>query len=299
MKLMLTLEAVKSKEQIKSEAQANVHRAASAIVEEALVQHANPELPEGSRPNQQYLIRTANRVRQQLRPEEPKDLDFELAENFIPDGFIVKDIHVDTYRHLVFFTADQLNVFSSAKTWYLDGTFKIVRHPFVQMFSVHAFLRSGETTKQVPLAFCLMSRKLTADYRAVLDSIVGSMPSRPAIQVAVSDFEKGIWKGLQHVFPGISIRGCNFHFTQAFAYFKRDEVFMFCRKLMALPYLPEEHIKPSFEKLTSDVEDPSVQKLVRYVGNTWINNKTYNISTWAVLASRYAPTMMLKDGIAG
>ncbi|KAJ8305978.1 hypothetical protein KUTeg_016523, partial [Tegillarca granosa] len=67
-----------------------------------------------------------------------------------------------------------------------------------------------------------------------LDSIVDSMPSRPAIQVAVSDFEKGIWKGVQHVFPGISIRGCNFHFTQAvwrriqryglaFAYFKRDE----------------------------------------------------------------------------
>lgn len=94
-------------------------------------------------------------------------LYLQLAENFIPDGFILKDVNVDSYRHLVFFTADQLNVLSSAKTWYLDGTFKIVRQPFVQMFSVHAFLRSGETTKQVPLAFCLMSRKLTADYRAV------------------------------------------------------------------------------------------------------------------------------------
>ena len=49
----------------------------------------------------------------------------------------------------------------------------------------------------------------------VLDAIVVSMPHRPAVQVAVADFEKGIWKGLQIVLPGVAVRGCNFHFTQA------------------------------------------------------------------------------------
>jgi len=49
----------------------------------------------------------------------------------------------------------------------------------------------------------------------VLDSIVVSMPRRPAVQVAVADFEKGIWKSMQLVLPGVIIRGCNFHFTQA------------------------------------------------------------------------------------
>jgi hypothetical protein len=28
--------------------------------------------------------------------------------------------------------------------------------PFTQMFSIHAFLRTGDDTKQVPLVFCMM-----------------------------------------------------------------------------------------------------------------------------------------------
>lgn len=82
---------------------------------------------------------------------------------------MVKDLQVDSFRHLVFFfsTAEQLKVLSRAKTWYLDGTFKVVRSPFVQMFSIHAFITSDNSTKQVPLAFCMMSRRLTSDYKAV------------------------------------------------------------------------------------------------------------------------------------
>jgi len=49
----------------------------------------------------------------------------------------------------------------------------------------------------------------------VLDAIVVSMPHRPAVQVAITDFEKGIWKGLQIVLPGVAVCGCNFHFMQA------------------------------------------------------------------------------------
>ena len=33
----------------------------------------------------------------------------------------------------------------------------------------------------------------------VLDVIVASMPHLPAVQVAIADFEKDIWKGLQIV----------------------------------------------------------------------------------------------------
>jgi len=64
--------------QVKAEATGEIHRPASAIVETAILQHADPQLLEGSRPNLGYLIRTANRIRQQLRPAEPSDLDFEV-----------------------------------------------------------------------------------------------------------------------------------------------------------------------------------------------------------------------------
>jgi hypothetical protein len=58
----------------------NVHRPASTIVDSDYVQHADPDLPEGSRPQQSNPVRTCNRVRQKLRPEDPHNLDFEVSE---------------------------------------------------------------------------------------------------------------------------------------------------------------------------------------------------------------------------
>ncbi|CAH3036352.1 unnamed protein product, partial [Pocillopora meandrina] len=87
--------------------------------------------------------RAANRLRQRLRPEDPKDLDLEIMEDCIPQGFF------------------------QAESWYLDGTFKLVRKPFQQLVTINAFVRSGDHTKQVPLVFVLMSRKSTKDYKKV------------------------------------------------------------------------------------------------------------------------------------
>ena len=41
----------------------------------------------------------------------------------------------------------QLDILASSKVWYMDGTFKIIRKPFTQMFSIHAFLRTSDDTK--------------------------------------------------------------------------------------------------------------------------------------------------------
>jgi len=47
-------------------------------------------------------------------------------------------------RHLVFAVAEQLELLSKVKTWYIDGTFKLVRQPFTQLLTVNAFVRSGD-----------------------------------------------------------------------------------------------------------------------------------------------------------
>jgi len=33
---------------------------------------------------------------------------------------------------------------SKAKSWYIDGTFKLVKHPFQQLFTINAFMRTND-----------------------------------------------------------------------------------------------------------------------------------------------------------
>ena len=117
----------------------------------------------------------ANRLLQSLRPEDPKDLNFELIEECIPQGFYQADVIVKNRRRLIFARPAQLQSLAIAKSWYVDGTFKLVRHPFKQLVTINAFVRSGECAKQVPLAFALMSNKKGKDYKKVLEILVSKV----------------------------------------------------------------------------------------------------------------------------
>ena len=86
----------------------------------------------------EHITRQANRLCQKLRPEYPRDLDFELVDECILDGFLRADLEVRDRHHLLFARQEQLNTLG---TWYIDGTFKLVRHPFKQLFTVNAFVR--------------------------------------------------------------------------------------------------------------------------------------------------------------
>jgi len=79
----------------------------------------------------------------------------------------VKDIPHGRQRHLLFANRDMLKLLQKTKTWYMDGTFKVVKAPFCQLFSVHGFVKDGDNSKQLPLAFAFMSRRRSSDYIAV------------------------------------------------------------------------------------------------------------------------------------
>ena len=114
-----------------------------------------------------HLARAANRLRQRLRPDDPTDLDFEIEEDHLPSGFLQADVRVKSRRHIAFATKQQLEQLAKAKTWYVDGTFKLVRKPFTQLLSINALVRAEDCAKQVPLAFVLMSGKKKNDYKKV------------------------------------------------------------------------------------------------------------------------------------
>ena len=130
------------------------------------------EAPCPALPKPEYIARTANRLRQSLRPENPKDMNFELVDECVPAGFFQADVQVQDRRHLIFVRQEQLAILARAKSWFFDGTFKLVRHPFKQLLSANAFVRFGEFAKQVPLTFILMSNKKGKDYQKVSTAFI-------------------------------------------------------------------------------------------------------------------------------
>ena len=128
-------------------------------------------------PNPDYLTRATNCQWQKARPGDPKSTDFELDMDHIPNEFLQKDIYVDSARQLLFATPHQLTLLGDARTWYVDGTFQVVRKPFEQLFGVHAFVKGDEgNVKQVPLAFVLMTCRTKKDYKKIPKALRKFLP---------------------------------------------------------------------------------------------------------------------------
>ena len=238
---------VKMKAQFKQKALSEPFLSTPAIVEEAMDININPG-DAYNPPNPRSLYRTANRVRQATRPNHPSNLDLNL--DAIPEDFVQADINVKGNRHLLLATTFMLSLLLSAQHWFVDGTFKVVRSPFAQLLSVHAFVRQGDSLKQIPLVYFLMSGKTTKDYEAIFRTLLRILPrGNIGVQSITLDFEAAVWVALKTVLPSVSLKGCLFHWNQAIwckiqqlglvtSYLKKDSAYKFCRRVMALPFLP-------------------------------------------------------------
>ncbi|KAL8619647.1 hypothetical protein ACOMHN_019702 [Nucella lapillus] len=224
-------------------------------------------------PNQRpvdYLGKIGNRRRQQGRPKHPTDLEFDLAMDHVPTEFEMADITVGTRRHLLFLPQHQLDLLKTARRWFVDATFKVVKAPFTQLWSVHTFARVDNKTTQLPLAFALMSGKRRRDYQAVLQALKGELRRLHgedaffSLEAALADFEAAVWQAFRQEFPGVELRGCSFHWGQAVF---RKELGMqqgfntdpalhhYCKQLLALPVgdMGDESVKNK-KKLNAESE---------------------------------------------
>ena len=55
---------------------------------------------------------------------------------FEDPSFMVGDVRVDEQRHLMFASAQQLQLLQRARKWYLDKTFKVTLYYFISDFSL-------------------------------------------------------------------------------------------------------------------------------------------------------------------
>ena len=141
--------AAKVARDIKAAAKDNIFTSATKVVEDTLRKYVDVGTPCEALKPIQYYCRNANNARKQLRPADLVGLNFEIEEQHLPDDFLKGDLTVDEQRHVLFATSAQLTLLHKAKRVYADGTFKVVREPFVQLWSLHTFVREGDHMKQV------------------------------------------------------------------------------------------------------------------------------------------------------
>ena len=97
---------------------------------------------------------------------------------------------------------------------FVDGIIKLVKAPFSKLFSVHAFIKSVNAIKQVPLVSILVSTKRRVDYDAVFAAISELLPQAPAVDKVVFDFGTAAWQSLRNVLAEIHFQECLFQYTQ-------------------------------------------------------------------------------------
>ena len=139
----------------KDTAKENPFQSAQEIATQLVHENVPPTMACPALPSLDRIAANANHHRRLTRPKHPKDLDFDIVDGQFPDSYLRSDIRVGDARHLVFATDNQMSLLETAKTWYVDATFQVVRRPFTQLLTVNAFVRQGTATKQLPILMCV------------------------------------------------------------------------------------------------------------------------------------------------
>jgi hypothetical protein len=185
-----------------------------------------------------------------------------------------------------------LEMMAAADVIFMDGTFKISPPQFTQLFTLHIIYMGFF----IPVVYALLKDKSSDTYYQMFATLRRKIATFNLILnplILVLDFESGILPSLQQHFPNSSIKGCNFHFTQAVwhkvqslglvAHYKTGISRKIIKSLMALPFIPRMWIQQTFTAITAmdNGQLPAVTELLEYFSNTWLNGQ-YPIAMWNV-----------------
>jgi hypothetical protein len=66
------------------------------------------------------------------------------------------------------------------------------------------------------------------------------------------------------------------------AYNSKNSLFRHVRKLLALPFLPAEHIPEAFASITGKFDDVRVRQLESYIEATWMKSSLWKVQDWCI-----------------
>lgn len=196
------------------------------------------------------------------------------------DDFLLYDAGGDKKRFIIFATERNLECLAQCATWFCDGTFRSVPSIFLQLYTIHGLVDE----KTIPFVYVLAPSKRSKLYEEVLAHLRETEP-RLNPEVIVTDFEQSFITAAQKVFPNTHIRGCHFHFGQCIyrhvqqcglqhQYSTDDEFALNIKMMIALSYVPAEHVLAAFDALTTSIyyetNSEQLQNFVEYIESTWI-----------------------------
>ncbi|CAF4208726.1 unnamed protein product, partial [Rotaria sordida] len=239
-----------------------------------------------------------NKARWAITPTIPTTQLFDIPDAYSKtlhknDFLIVDKMITRRQRILLFSSNEQLKMLFTAETILMDGIFSTCPNMFDQVYTIHAM----KYDQSFPCVFGLLPNRQKSTYHFMfneLKSIALQMQLNFAPKTIMSDFEPGLLTVVSAELATVTHSSCYFHFTQAIyraiqrvglstSYNDDDDVKQYCRKLMALPLLPEAIIEDTYDDLIATMPKQlkdTLNDLLEYFQQQWFVKVP--ISQWCV-----------------
>lgn len=230
------------------------------------------------------------RQRSRLLPKLPSttneiDLQDQWVQTSTGERFLLADDN-NGPRILVFATERNLQHLTNNTTLYGDGTFYTCPTLFTQLYTIHGTVNG----QMYPLIYGLLPGKSEQIYTRFFN-IVKAKCTENQIELQpatlVVDFETATINAAKTVFPGATLRGCFFHFTQCIwrktqqtglqiAYREVEAITTLVRRAAVLPLVPQDSIEDVWFNALNELDNADVNMntvpFTYYVTTQWVES---------------------------
>jgi hypothetical protein len=178
-----------------------------------------------------------------------------------------------------------MEILGLSSQWHADGTFKISPHLFAQNYLIHGWLNN----EMWPCVTVLMPDRQKKTYKKMIKELKQATTVKLQPKKILSDFEAGAMNAFAEEFPGVTIKGCNFHMAQcvwrkiqqlglATAYQNDSELRKWLELFKGLSFVPLTLLDSAFSLIISKKpffdQNEKIDLFINYYRTTWLNESS-------------------------